>query len=91
MFTPPRFVVIDDKPEHLDAILDVFQELGAPCQGVTYDPEHGLDNRHLAGVRVLFVDLHESPQTRVGRGGASWMPPQQRNSIEMSAPCEWKP
>ena len=33
----------------------------------------------------------ESPQTRVGRGGASWMPPQQRNSIEMSAPCEWKP
>ena len=58
MFTPPRFVVIDDKPEHLDAILDVFQELGAPCQGVTYDPEHGLDNRHLAGVRVLFVDLH---------------------------------
>ena len=58
MFTPPRFVVIDDKPEHLDAILDVFQELGAGCQGVTYDPEHGLDNRHLAGVRVLFVDLH---------------------------------
>ena len=58
MFTPPRFVVIDDKPEHLDAILDVFQTLGTPCQGVTYDPEHGLDNRHLAGVRVLFVDLH---------------------------------
>ena len=58
MFTPPRFVVSDDKPEHLDAILNVFQELGAPCQGVTYDPEHGLDNRYLAGVRVLFVDLH---------------------------------
>ena len=58
MFTPPRFVVIDDKPEHLNAILDVFQTLGAPCQGVTYDPESGVDNRHLAGVRVLFVDLH---------------------------------
>ena len=33
----------------------------------------------------------ESPQTRVGRGGASSMPPQQRNSIETRAPCEWKP
>ena len=58
MFTPPRFVVVDDKPEHLDAILAVFQTLGAPCQGVAYDPERGLENRHLAGVRVLFVDLH---------------------------------
>ena len=28
---------------------------------------------------------------RVGRGGASSMPPQHRNSIEMSAPAEWKP
>ena len=35
--------------------------------------------------------ISESPQTRVGRGGANSMPPQQRNSIEMSAPCEWNP
>ena len=35
--------------------------------------------------------LNESPQTRVGRGGASSMPPQQRKSIEMSASCEWNP
>ena len=40
---------------------------------------------------VCGIAKTESPQTRVGRGGASWMPPQQRNSIEMSAPCEWKP
>ncbi len=33
----------------------------------------------------------ESPQMDVGRGGASSMPPQQRNSIEMSGPGEWKP
>ena len=33
----------------------------------------------------------ESPQMRVGRGGASSMPPQQRNSIEINAPGEWKP
>ena len=28
---------------------------------------------------------------RVGSGGASSMPPQQRNSIEINAPGEWKP
>ena len=58
MFTPPRFVVIDDNPKHLNAILNVFQAFGAPCQGVAYSPELDLDHRHLAGVRVLFVDLH---------------------------------
>ena len=33
----------------------------------------------------------ESPQMRVGSGGASSMPPQQRNSMEINAPGEWKP
>ena len=37
------------------------------------------------------VAFCESPQMRVGRGGASSMPPQQRNSIEINAPGEWKP
>ena len=58
MFAPPRFVVVDDKSKHLAAILSVFQELGAPCQGVLYDPERELDSRHFRNVRVLFVDLH---------------------------------
>ena len=58
MFTPPRFVVVDDKPDHLTAVLDVFQELGAPCLGITYDPERGLDKRNFKGVRALFLDLH---------------------------------
>ena len=35
--------------------------------------------------------ITESPQMRVGSGGASSMPPQQRNSIEINAPGEWKP
>ena len=35
--------------------------------------------------------ISESPQMRVGSGGASSMPPQQRNSIEINAPGEWKP
>ena len=43
------------------------------------------------GTLTLTVDLLESPQMRVGRGGASSMPPQQRNSIEINAPGEWKP
>ena len=52
----------------------------------------GLERRKIhwvadCDIRAFF----ESPQTRVGRGGANSMPPQQRNSIEMSAPCEWKP
>lgn len=58
MFTPPRFVVVDDNPDHLTAILNVFQELGAPCLGVAYDPERELDKRNFKGVRALFLDLH---------------------------------
>ena len=58
MFTPPRFVVMDDKPEHLTAVLDVFQELGTPCLGITWDPERGLDKQNFKGVRTLFLDLH---------------------------------
>ena len=61
MFTPPRFVAVDDKPEHLTPILSVFQQLGTPCLGIEYDAEHGLGGeaqRNLRGVRVLFLDLH---------------------------------
>ena len=58
IFTPPRFVVVDDNPQHLDAILNVFQELGSPCLGVTYEPEKGLDKTNFEGVRALFLDLH---------------------------------
>lgn len=61
MFHPPRFVLIDDQPEHLDAILDVFRQLGTPCLGITYDAERGLGENAsslLSQVRVLFLDLH---------------------------------
>ena len=39
----------------------------------------------------IIPKKEESPQMRVGSGGASSMPPQQRNSIEINAPGEWKP
>ena len=58
MFTPSRFVVVDDRPEHLTAILNVFQELGTPCLGVEYDPAIPLESRHFRNVRALFLDLH---------------------------------
>ena len=58
MFTPPRFVVVDDKPAHLTAVLDVFQKIGTPCLGIAYDPERDLDRRNFEAVRGLFLDLH---------------------------------
>ncbi len=58
MFTPPRFVVVDDELTHLNAILDTFQKLGSPCIGIHYDPAAELDPAHFRGVRVLFLDLH---------------------------------
>ena len=41
--------------------------------------------------RIGITSNFESPQMRVGSVGASSMPPQQRNSIEINAPGEWKP
>jgi hypothetical protein len=58
MFTPSRFVVVDDKPAHLTAIVEVFQHLGASCLGVVYNPELELDKQLFMGVRALFLDLH---------------------------------
>lgn len=34
MFTPPRFVVIDDKQEDLEAIVQTFRRLGTLCSGI---------------------------------------------------------
>ena len=61
----PRFVVVDNREEHLKAILEAFQQLGTPCLGIRYDPAVGLGERMLRNVRVLFLDLHliESPAT----------------------------
>jgi hypothetical protein len=58
MFSAPRFVVIDDKKEHLAAIVETFQRLGSPCMGIRYDAATGLDFAHLRNVRCLFLDLH---------------------------------
>jgi hypothetical protein len=58
MFTPSRFVVVDDNEKHLTAIVKIFQLLGCPCMGIRYEAETPLDSRYFRGVRALFVDLH---------------------------------
>jgi hypothetical protein len=60
MFSAPRFVVVDDKKEHLDAVLQAFQNLGSPCIGLQFDPAATLQRDHFRGVRCLFLDLHLS-------------------------------
>jgi hypothetical protein len=60
MFSAPRFVVVDDKKEHLDAVLQAFQNLGSPCIGLQFDPAATLQKEHFRGVRCLFLDLHLS-------------------------------
>ena len=60
MFSAPRFVVVDDKKEHLDAVLQAFQNLGSPCIGLQFDPAATLQKDHFRGVRCLFLDLHLS-------------------------------
>ncbi len=58
IFSAPRFVVVDDREHHLQAITRTFQLLGTPCMGVRYDPSTELNHEHFRGVRCLFMDLH---------------------------------
>ena len=58
IFSAPRFVVVDDKEQHLLAITRTLQLLGAPCLGVRYDGTEELEPDHFRGVRCLFMDLH---------------------------------
>ena len=55
---PPSYIVVDNREEHLKAILEAFQQLETPCQGIRYDPADGIGERKLRNVRVLFLDLH---------------------------------
>jgi hypothetical protein len=58
IFSASRFVVVDDKEQHLLAITRTLQLLGAPCLGVRYDGTEKLKPDHFRGVRCLFMDLH---------------------------------
>ena len=58
MFAAPRFIAIDDKLSHLQAIVATLQGLGTSCFGILYDVSTELHPEHFVGVRCLFMDLH---------------------------------
>lgn len=58
MFTPARYVIVDDNPGELQQLADSLQKVGAPCLALLYDEADGIDPQHLRGVRLLFLDLH---------------------------------
>jgi hypothetical protein len=58
IFSAPRYIVVDDKIQHLRAITQTFESLGSACLGVRYDPASELKKEYFRGVRCLFMDLH---------------------------------
>lgn len=58
MFTPARYVIVDDNPGELQQLANSLQKVGAPCLALLYDEADGIDPQHLRGVRLLFLDLH---------------------------------
>ena len=58
MFTPGRYVAIDDDREELRLLVEALHEIGAPCVGHHYRPEREFPHELLRGIRILFLDLH---------------------------------
>lgn len=57
MFTPPRFIVVDDNGLHLEAIASAVQMLGSACARVLYEIENDVPVEPFRGARVIFIDL----------------------------------
>lgn len=58
MFTPARYIVLDDEASELATLVDALHILGAPCIGIRFDPLDLPKPAHFTGLRVLFSDLH---------------------------------
>jgi len=58
MFTPARYIVLDDEPAELATLVDALHVLGAPCVGVRFDPLGLPEPALFTGLRILFSDLH---------------------------------
>lgn len=58
MFTPPRYIAIDDERSELDPLVDALHRIGAPCVGHHFEPPGLPEPALFAGIRVLFTDLH---------------------------------
>ena len=57
MFTSPRVVVIDDKSDHLEALVNGLYEQGLSCLPIHY-PNDASRLKQCPNLRVLFADLH---------------------------------
>jgi len=58
MFTPARYVVLDDEASELATLIDALHILGAPCIGIRFDPLGLPEPALFQGLRILFSDLH---------------------------------
>lgn len=58
MFTPARYIVLDDEATELATLVDALHVLGAPCVGIRFDPLDLPKPANFTGLRVLFSDLH---------------------------------
>ncbi len=58
MFSPPRYVAIDDERSELTPLVEALHRIGAPCIGIHFDPPGFPEPSLFAGIRVLFTDLH---------------------------------
>ena len=93
---PASILVLNrDKPAARKGKVLFIDASGEFGEGINQNRLREQDIEHISSTFHAYANVDkyarvvESPQTRVGRGGASSMPPQQRNSIEMSAPWEW--
>jgi hypothetical protein len=57
VFSPGRYIVVDDQVDELRILVEALHDIGAPCLGVRYTGKP-LDPAAFAGVRVLFSDLN---------------------------------
>ena len=58
MFTPARYIIIDDEPSQLAPLVNALHAIGTPCIGVHFQPPKLPEPGLFSGVRVLFTDLH---------------------------------
>ncbi|MFN4202417.1 MAG: hypothetical protein ACK4GM_05125 [Tabrizicola sp.] len=68
MFLHSRFVVVDDKDEHLAGIKNALDQLRLDCHTKLYDVENVAAWSKLPGTRILFMDKNLRPGVTMGGG-----------------------
>lgn len=68
LFPKSRFVVVDDKLEHLKGIKEALDTLRIDCHSKVYDVETSNTWEKLPGTRILFMDKTLRPGVTMGGG-----------------------